>query len=239
MNWKRWLLYLGLNVLVSATVMISIMVLWDSTRKPIQIATLTPFPQSSLPPTFSSINVLPPPTSTPTVYEIKSGDSLGTIASQFGVKVDDIIAVNGITDPNRVSVGQKLVIPMGGLPKTSTPQFTPLPTTTLSSGAEAPPQLAIRAINNLGDLPNENVMLINLGGSVNLSGWTLRDQQNNVYPFPNINLFQGGAVIIHTTTGRDTVTDLYWGKTGAMWQNGETATLVDPQGRTHTTFSTP
>jgi len=239
MNWKRWLLYLGLNAIVSATVMITIMLMWDSTRRPIVIATLTPIPQSSLPPTFSSLNVIPPPTPTPTIYEVKRGETLGTIALQFGVSVDAIIAVNGITDPNRVSVGQKLVIPVGGLPQTSTPQFTPLPTTTLSSGTESPPQLAVRAINDLGNLQTERVLIINLGGSVNLSGWTLRDQQNNVYTFPNINLFQGGAVNVHTIAGRDTVTDLYWGKTAAMWQNGETATLVDPQGRTHTTFTAP
>ena len=39
MNWKRWLLYLGLNAIVSATVMISIMLMWDLTRRPILIAT--------------------------------------------------------------------------------------------------------------------------------------------------------------------------------------------------------
>jgi LysM repeat protein len=192
-----------------------------------------------LPPTFSSLNVIPPPTPTPTIYEVKRGETLGTIALQFGVSVDAIIAVNGITDPNRVGVGQKLIIPVSGLSPTATPPFTPLPTTTLASGTESPPQLAVRAINDLGNLQTERVMIVNLGGLVNLSGWTLRDQQNNVYTFPNIVLFQGGAVNVHTIAGRDTVTDLYWGKTTAMWQNGETATLVDPQGRTHTTFTAP
>lgn len=214
------------------------MLVWDSTRRPILIATLTPLPQVALPPTFSSLNVIPAPSATPTVYEIKSGDTLGTIAQQFNISVDDLIVVNGITNPNRVTVGQKLVIPVGGLPKTLTPQLTQLPIAT-SSGTEAPPQLAIRSISDVGTTASERVLIVNLGGSVNLAGWVLRDQQNNVYSFPTIQLFQGGAVNLHTTSGRDAVTDLYWGKPGAVWQNGETATLVDPQGRTHTTFSAP
>ena len=56
---------------------------------------------------------------------------------------------------------------------------------------------------------------------------------------PALSLFQGGAVSVHTALGRDTVTDLYWGQAGAMWQSGETATLKDSQGRAHTTFTTP
>ena len=62
--------------------------------------------------------MIPLPTPTPTIYEVKRGETLGTIALQFGVSVEAIIAVNGITDPNRVSVGQKLVIPVSGLPPT-------------------------------------------------------------------------------------------------------------------------
>jgi hypothetical protein len=60
-----------------------------------------------------------------------------------------------------------------------------------------------------------------------------------VYAFPALNLFQGGAVSVHTAVGQDTVTDSYWGQGGAMWQSGEAATLVDPKGEAHTTFSAP
>ena len=80
---------------------------------------------------------------------------------------------------------------------------------------------------------------MNLGGPVDLAGWSLHDAQGNVYTFPALNLFQGGAVNVHTAVGQDTVTDLYWGQGGAMWQSGEAATLVDPKGEAHTTFTAP
>ena len=102
-----------------------------------------------------------------------------------------------------------------------------------------PPQLAIRSITNAGNLATERLTVVNLGGPVDLAGWTLHDAQGNVYAFPALNLFQGGAVNVHTAVGQDTVTDLYWGQGGAMWQSGEAATLVDPKGEAHTTFTAP
>jgi murein DD-endopeptidase MepM/ murein hydrolase activator NlpD len=46
-------------------------------------------------------------------YTVASGDTLGAIASRFGVTVDDIVAFNGIVDPNVLSVGQVISIPNG------------------------------------------------------------------------------------------------------------------------------
>ncbi len=45
------------------------------------------------------------------VYIVQPGDTLSSIASRFGVSVDDLMAANGITDPNLLSAGQQLVIP--------------------------------------------------------------------------------------------------------------------------------
>ncbi len=44
-------------------------------------------------------------------YTVRSGDTLGGIADHFGVDEDDLAAVNGITNPNRLQVGQQLSIP--------------------------------------------------------------------------------------------------------------------------------
>jgi murein DD-endopeptidase MepM/ murein hydrolase activator NlpD len=44
-------------------------------------------------------------------YTIQSGDTLGVIASKFGVSVDDIIAANKIENPNVLSAGQQIIIP--------------------------------------------------------------------------------------------------------------------------------
>jgi len=253
MNWRRLFLYLILNAIVSASVVLGVLYLWDATH-PAQTVVVTAPPavvaQPSLAAPLIADQTQPQAeaSATPTVYEVKPGDTLGSIALDYDVSVEDIMAANGLTDPNALSVGQLLVIPIGGL-ATLTPSPQPLtgpvgtpvtpPPTGTSIVQEGVPQLAIRAVAEAGNLANERVTIMNLDGPVNLAGWTLRDSQGNVYAFPALSLFQGGAVNVHTGPGRDTVTDLYWGQSGAAWQSGETATLVDPQGQTHTTFTTP
>ncbi len=244
-------MYLGLNAIVSAVVTLAVLAIWDATHPKLVIApSATPIPQPPLIKTQAAFASLPPPTPTPTIYEVKSGDTLGDIALQFDVPVADILQANGLADANALSVGQKLVIPVGepaGPAPTATPQalvnpegtpVTPPPTGTAVEPGDTP-QVAIRAIADAGNLATEKITLVNLGSAVDLAGWTLSDEQNNVYAFPALSLFQGGAVNVHTRLGRDTVTDLFWGQGGAMWQSGEVATLKDQQGRVHTTFTTP
>ncbi len=45
------------------------------------------------------------------VYEVVSGDSLSKIASKFGVDLKTLQEVNGIVDPSRINLGQKIRIP--------------------------------------------------------------------------------------------------------------------------------
>ena len=54
----------------------------------------------------------------PGVYTVAPGDTLGAIASRFGVPLDALIAANGIDDPNSIRAGQNLFIPdaSGALP---------------------------------------------------------------------------------------------------------------------------
>src|SRR5690606_914735 len=47
----------------------------------------------------------------PSVYTIQPGDTLTSIAAYFGVRLEDLMAVNGITDPNLIYVGQELRLP--------------------------------------------------------------------------------------------------------------------------------
>lgn len=44
-------------------------------------------------------------------YAVQEGDSLSSIAEQFGVTVEALSAANGITDPTALVVGQVLTIP--------------------------------------------------------------------------------------------------------------------------------
>ncbi|HEC22588.1 MAG TPA: LysM peptidoglycan-binding domain-containing protein [Chloroflexi bacterium] len=46
-----------------------------------------------------------------TTYQVRAGDTLSAIALRLGVPLDDIVRANGLSDPDRIYVGQVLVIP--------------------------------------------------------------------------------------------------------------------------------
>jgi len=70
----------------------------------------------------------PAPTPTPVVYIVKSGDTLLSIAIEFGTTVADIQQANGIIDPGALQIGQELVIPLGPGGVESAKQILPTPT---------------------------------------------------------------------------------------------------------------
>lgn len=47
-------------------------------------------------------------TTTPTVYVIRAGDTLGAIASRFGISIATIEALNPQLNPNALQVGQRV-----------------------------------------------------------------------------------------------------------------------------------
>jgi len=69
----------------------------------------------------------PPPSNTGSqIYIVQAGDWLSRIAARFGVTVQAIMSANGLTNPNRIFVGQRLVIPGGT--SGGNPPATPAPT---------------------------------------------------------------------------------------------------------------
>jgi LysM repeat protein len=54
------------------------------------------------------------PAPTPTVYVVKSGDTMSKIAKKFGVSLDDLIAANKdtIKNPDKLAVGDDVIIPL-------------------------------------------------------------------------------------------------------------------------------
>jgi len=70
----------------------------------------------------------PIPSPTPFVYEVKAGDTFGSISLQFGVTVDQLIAANPDVSPNSMSIGTNLMIPgLSSTPAASTPTPVPVP----------------------------------------------------------------------------------------------------------------
>ncbi|MCW2900040.1 MAG: secreted protein [Streptosporangiaceae bacterium] len=59
-----------------------------------------------------------------------------------------------------------------------------------------------------------------------VKGWTLRDKSNHVYKIGTLTVGGGKYVTIHTGSGRNTASQLYWGSKAYVWNNtGDTAYL--------------
>lgn len=76
-------------------------------------------------------------------------------------------------------------------------------------------------------------------GQLNLTGWQLKDEDGNTFNFPQLTLYQNGAVQVHTVSGTDTVIDLYWGLRDPIWEAGEEAKLFDSQGKLRAMYPVP
>jgi LysM repeat protein len=253
MNAKRLIVYLILNVIVSASMTLGVMWLWDKTHPPISAPCLA----TAATPITASLLTTPLPlptepaaaTAAPVTHVVQSGETLGAIAQRYNVSVEELMTANNLSDPNVLNVGQTLVIPGSGYAPTPLPPGTPgaLPTNaaqpprpTATRDPNAPlSQVSIREVKSPGALADEALVIANQGGPVDLAGWTIRDEASHVYTFPALTLFEGGAVTLHTAAGSDTVTDLYWGLTEPVWASGRQALLSDAGGNLHTRFTVP
>jgi LysM repeat protein len=111
---------------------------------------------TTAPPTSTSTPVPPtstatplPPTATPSVvasvHIVEAGETLSAIANRYQVSVQAIAAANGLSNPNHIVVGQRLVIPTSGQvgpTATRSPQPTrrPAPTNTPRPAVTKAPQ---------------------------------------------------------------------------------------------------
>ena len=71
----------------------------------------------------------PLPSPTPFTYTVKSGDTISSIALQFGVSMDDLQAANPEISPNSMSIGQVIRIPSDPENPSGEPTPTPAPFT--------------------------------------------------------------------------------------------------------------
>jgi hypothetical protein len=152
------------------------------------------------------------------VYTVQTGDSLLAIATRYNITVDQIMQANGLTNPDFVFSGQRLVIPVSG-------GASPTPTPVVIEGVE------IAAVDGGGDLDAESVLVVNDSDSAfSLQGWQLAREGGPAYTFGNVPLFPGGSVRVHTRAGSNTSVDVYWGQSEAVWQSGTVARLISAQG---------
>lgn len=69
-------------------------------------------PTANAPAPTQKAAATPPPASQQNeTYIVRAGDTLAQIAAQFGVNLQELMRVNNLTNPNVISVGQRLLIP--------------------------------------------------------------------------------------------------------------------------------
>jgi len=174
-NWKKYLPFIILNIIISAITTIIVMSLWNQSTPPID------YPTSS----FTSNTISP-------------ADLVATLSTTPEI-----------------------------------PDEIDLPPLDIEI-------IKIENIFGVDDIDNEEIIIQRSGdGELWLDGWTLVDEDENVYSFPKLLLNKDGAVTLYTRDGIDSVVKLYWGLDQAVWQNGETATIIDPEGNIRATFQIP
>jgi LysM repeat protein len=95
--------------------------------------TVTPSPIQATATIKVTIPVTPSPTATPFIYTVKGDDTMGGIAYQFGISLEELQAANPKVDPHYMGEGMKLIIPISG----EIPEVLPTPTP-LAVHAEKP-----------------------------------------------------------------------------------------------------
>ncbi len=235
MSRRQLALMIIINALIAAAVSFAVVQVslrqWERGR-PAYMALPWPSPTPSATPLQSEI-----------LYVVQPGDSLTSIALRFRVSLEELMQANGLTDPDYISVGQKLLIPAGSsavitrVPApTHTPAAPPTPLSTAAPAARTPspaaPAVQVITVVGAGDLEQEALYLSNAGAAaVDLTGWTVSDGRGHVYRFPDVALPGHGTVILHTGAGEDDEVNLYWGLDVALWDEGTTVLVRDAGGR--------
>jgi hypothetical protein len=88
----------------------------------------------------------------------------------------------------------------------------------------------IVSVGGAGALDSETVIIQNNGSeALLLTGWILKDGQATAFTFPELTLYPGGIVDVHSRAGTNTAADLFWGLTTPVWKSGELVALYDTQ----------
>jgi hypothetical protein len=103
--------------------------------------------------------------------------------------------------------------------------------------------IEISSVVAAGDVTQESVLLRRIGeGNLLMTGWKLSGEHNNTFVFPTqpeLILYKGGAVEVLSRAGDNTATEVFWDRSEAAWQSGETLQLVDTAGNIRAEYKIP
>ena len=253
MTRRQMLVVIIINTLLSCAISIAVVLVAFNLGLTRTFTAPTPYvivasTATPAPPATGTPTPLPMPSMATEVYQVQSGDTFLGIALQLGVDLDVLRALNGSVNPDRLFVGQELLVPLGSLP-TATPTVTvepsptvattptPTPTTTpivvrallaTTSSVAAPTIVEILAP---GVIEEEAVVLGNdTADPLSLLNWSLASADGRRYRLPRFTLAPGGQVVVNTRIGVDDPQNLFWGQTEAAWTLPAVVELLDPSG---------
>ena len=165
-QFRRYSFYILLTVLVSACVTFSVLWVWDQFRSPLPKGVLadalsalssTPTPTMAAP--QDTMVPRPTPTEAFTVHQVQAGETFDSIAEQYNMSVEELVAVNGFSGPQLLGAGEVLRIPVH-------PKGT----------------VIIDSVIGAGDLTTERVLLKHRGeGELSLVGWRLESENGEFH----------------------------------------------------------
>ena len=250
MNFKRLFFYLLLNVIVSAGTVLIVLNIWDrvnhpETPTPEAVSLLPTAIASAIPPTATSI---PEPTMALRPYEVSSGETLGEIALQFEVSVDQLLEINNLDDPDDLATGMILFVPASNQSTANSQDEVP-PETDQSDEPKASQaiilapedsNIKIASIVGVDDLATEHIQIRSVSSdALPLEGWRLETDDGLVFIFPNITLFEYGAIDLYSHAGINSVVALYWGRSTPVFESGDRAVIYDAEDNVQAIYSIP
>jgi cell wall-associated NlpC family hydrolase len=121
-----------------------------------------------------------------------------------------------------------LETPVADATQPASAAVAPVVTATVAQPAPAASTAANVRISTVvypGQRTREAVVIVNEGDQVDMTGWTLSNPRGQIYSFGSVLLFKDSFINLHTTSGVDVPTDLFWNRDEAAWQVGDVATL--------------
>jgi LysM repeat protein len=238
MQWNRLAVYLLINVFVSAITTIIVLSLWERARQnefEVALAELS-LPTAAPTEVVQPVEPTPKPTIPLQAHQVRAGQTLGDIALEYDVSVEELMEINGLTDADALGTGQVIYVPEQDTVSEEPPP-TPVPD---QASAPSNGQIEIVSVVGLGDLNTERLVIGDAGGGKHaLSGWQLHDEDGNIYTFPQATLYENGQIVINSRVGLDNPLELFWGLLESVWESGEIATLYDSAGQLRATYQVP
>jgi hypothetical protein len=201
---KQWITIVLVNIIVSAvTTLIVVRVLVNQAPSRLVLAT-------------------PPVVSTDTPQPIGAAQGAPSDATPTSTRA--VAQVN--TAPAKPSATVAAVAASSATPSPARATVTSSSTNTASAG-----KVRIGRVLFPGQRQRETVVIANDSDTdVLLKGWILTSNRNVSYTFGNVTLFRNNFINLHTTSGTDVPTDLFWNKTDPAWQVGDVLTLSNDGG---------